>query len=336
VTFGYDALRRLGVEVVIDKAKGIDTESRMVKLGGGILSYDKLIVAPGIDFRLDVVPGYDSNTAEQLPHAWIAGPATLKLARQIEAMADGGTVIICPPDNPYRCPPAPYERASLIANYLKKYKPRSKILILDAKETFSKQPLFQNAWDLLYPGMITWLAGTVGGAVERVDAAAMTVTAGFGSEKGAVINFIPGQQAGAIAREAGLADDSGWCPADPNTMASNKARDVYVIGDAVKAGILPKSGSVANTEGKAVAAAILAELGDHPPPEPVFANVCYSLAAPDYGFSTTAVYRLTEQGMVDTLQGIGVSPVEAAIDIRRQEAQFASGWYRAITADIWG
>jgi sulfide dehydrogenase [flavocytochrome c] flavoprotein subunit len=184
--------------------------------------------------------------------------------------------------------------------------------------------------------MITWLAGSAGGAVESVDAAAMSVTAGFGSEKGAVINFIPSQQAGAIARAAGLADASGWCPADPNTMASTVAHDIYVIGDAVKAGILPKTGSVANTEAKAVAAAILAELTGLPPPEPVFANACYSLAAPDYGFSTTSVYRLAEQGMIDTLQGIGISPVEAPIETRRQEARFAEGWYRAITADIWG
>ena len=214
------------------------------------------------------LPGYSAAAAEILPHAWKAGPQTLLLRSQLEAMPDGGTFIVVAPANPFRCPPGPYERISLVASYFKARKPKSKILVLDAKDAFSKQGLFQAAWESEFPGMITWISAKDGGKVEKVDAQARTVTSGFGTEKGDVINVIPPQRAGAIAAAAGLTAENGWCPVDPMTFASTKAQNVYVVGDSSVAGAMPKSGSSANAQGKVAAAAIIASLDGKPPRRP--------------------------------------------------------------------
>jgi sulfide dehydrogenase [flavocytochrome c] flavoprotein subunit len=334
ITHGYDGLRKRGIHVVRDEVTAIDTTARKVALkGGGSLVYDKLVVSPGIDLNYAGVPGYSEAASERMPHAWKAGAQTLLLRRQLEAMPDGGTVILCPPGNPFRCPPGPYERASVIAWYLKKNKPRSKILILDAKDAFSKQGLFQQGWEALYPGMVTWIAGKDGGKVESVDPAAMTVKAGFGAEKGAVINVIPPQRAGKIAIDAGLADANGWCPVDPRTFASTKVANVHVVGDASIAGAMPKSGSAANTQGKGAAAAIVAMLNGQTPGAPSYHNTCYSLLAPDYGISVTGVYTVTDKGLVEVPNSGGVSPRDAPAANRQMEATFTNGWYNGITAD---
>ena len=335
----FDALTRLGVKVTKGEAAGIDAPGRLLRLSSGSrITYDKLIVSPGVELNYKGVPGYDESVVDKLPHAWKAGPQTTLLRSQLEAMPDGGTFIMVAPANPFRCPPGPYERVSTIAWYFKNHKPKSKILILDAKDAFSKQGLFQAAWESEYPGMITWIAGKDGGKVESVDAAAMTVKSGFGSEKGAVINVIPPQTAGRIAIDGGLADDRGWCAVDPQTFASRKAEHVYVIGDASIAGAMPKSGTAANVQGKVAAAAIVAALDGKAATAPALLNICYSLVTPDYGISTTDVYQVTaDRGIVATPNAGGVSPRAAtAMGERKLEAEYTRAWYQAITTDTWG
>lgn len=337
ITFGYDGVRKRGVEVVHDSVAAIDPAGRTVKTAGGAsYGYDRLVVAPGIDFKFGGIEGYDAAVAEKIPHAWKAGPQTVLLRKQLEAMADGGTVIIAPPANPFRCPPGPYERVSMIAWYLKSHKPKSKILVLDAKDAFSKQGLFMAGWESQYPGMITWIAGKDGGKVESVDPKDMTVTAGFGKEKGAVINVIPPQTAGRIALDAGLAEQNGWCAADPTSFASRKAQNVYVLGDASMAGAMPKSGTAANSQAKVVAANIVATLRGTPAPAAVYHNTCYSLVTPDYGISVTDTYRPGPQGPAPVPNSGGVSPARADAAQRKAEADHTMGWYAGIIADTFG
>src|SRR5262245_33638846 len=227
ITHSLDGLKAAGVKVVRGEASAIDLAARSVRLADGSrLAYDRLVVSPGIDLNFAGVPGYSEAAAERMPHAWKAGAQTMLLRRQLEAMIDGGTFIVAPPANPFRCPPGPYERVSLVASYFKAKKPRSKILVFDAKDNFSKQGLFQAAWEAEFPGMIAWVAGKDGGKVEGVDAASMTVKCGFGNQIADVMNIIPPQRAGAIAQSAGLAGDNGWCPVDPMTFASTRAENV--------------------------------------------------------------------------------------------------------------
>jgi sulfide dehydrogenase [flavocytochrome c] flavoprotein chain len=339
ITRSLDGLRAAGVKVVRGEASAIDIEARSVRLTNGIrLVYDRLVVSPGIDLNFAGVAGYSEAAAAQMPHAWKAGAQTVLLRQQLEAMADGGTFIVAPPANPFRCPPGPYERISLVASYFKAKKPKSRILVFDAKDAFSKQGLFQAAWESEFPGMIAWVAGKDGGKVESVDPASMTVKTGFGNQKGDVVNLIPPQRAGAIAHAAGLTADNGWCPVDPMTFASTKAANVHVIGDASIAGAMPKSGSSANAQGKVAAAAIVASLAGKPAPAPALMNICYSLVAPDYGISVTDVYQVTkDKGIVATPNAGGLSVrAPTALGERKLEAAYARGWYRNITADTWG
>ena len=202
--FGYDKIAASGVTVVAQAATAIDAAARTVGLADGTsLSYDRLVLSPGVDLRFDALQGYDEAAAAKMPHAWKAGEQTLLLRKQLEAMDDGGLVVIAVPANPFRCPPGPYERACLIAHYLKTKKPRSKLLILDAKDTFSKQRLFQNAWKELYPGMIEWVSLSQGGKVNAVDAATNTLVTDFGNHAAQVANVIPPQRAGRIADHRG-------------------------------------------------------------------------------------------------------------------------------------
>jgi sulfide dehydrogenase [flavocytochrome c] flavoprotein subunit len=338
ITHGYDALReRDGVKVIHDSATGVDAAGKTVSLAGGdVLKYDRLVLSPGIDFQWGAIEGYNEDASASMPHAWKAGPQTMLLRNQLEAMPDGGVVIIAAPRNPFRCPPGPYERASLIAHYLKQSKPRSKILIYDAKGAFSKQPLFQQGWEALYPGMIEWIGEADGGAIERVDAKSMTVYPTFADpQKGDVINIIPPQKAGAIAQAAGLAPD-GWCPVDQRTFQSKMHKDIYVIGDAAVANPMPKSGFAASSQGKVCAAAIASDLSGSDMPDPSYVNTCYSLVSPEYGISVAAVYRLGDEGIYAVEGAGGVSPKDADDTFRREEARYTVGWYQSITSDIWG
>src|SRR5450432_3077218 len=255
--FSYDRIIAEGATVIAQAAVKIEPQTRVVGLADGqSLSYDRLVLAPGIDIRFDALSGYDEEAAARMPHAWKAGEQTLLLRRQIEAMDDGGLVALAVPANPSRCPPAPYERASLIAHYLKARKPRCKILILDAKDAFPQQRLFENAWAKLYPGMIERVSLSQGGRVVSVDPATNTIVTDFGNYNAEVANVIPPQKAGRIADLAGAVDNTGWCPIDPMTFASKLVPDIHVIGDACFGGVIPKSASAANAQGKACAEAV--------------------------------------------------------------------------------
>jgi sulfide dehydrogenase [flavocytochrome c] flavoprotein chain len=268
-----------------------------------------------------------------MPHAWKAGEQTLLLRRQLEAMADGGTVVISAPANPFRCPPGPYERASLIAYYLKTKKPKSKLIILDAKDAFSKQRLFQNAWKELYPNL-EWVSLSTGGKVTSVDVGEMTLVTDFGKHKADVANVIPPQKAGHIAEVAGVADRTGWCPIDPATFESKLQPNIHVIGDASIAGAMPKSAFAANAQAKVCAAAVAKLIAGDKPQEPRLVNTCYSLVAPDYGISVANVYGPAD-GQIKDLGG-GVSQVDAPSATRAAEAIFADGWFKTITAEVFG
>jgi sulfide dehydrogenase [flavocytochrome c] flavoprotein subunit len=335
--FRYDKLASDGIAVNFSGAKSVDPQTRTVTLGDTTrLAYDRLVLAPGIDFRWDALPGYSEAAAEKMPHAWKAGPQTLLLRHQLETMPDGGVVVIAVPANPYRCPPGPYERASLIAYYLKTKKPKSKLLILDAKDTFSKQKLFQNGWTVLYPGLIEWVALSAGGKVTAVDAAAMTLTTDFTTHKADVANVIPPQNAGQVAGLAGVADRTGWCPIDPVSFASTLQPNIHVIGDAAIAGAMPKSAFAANAQAKVCAAAVVVLLAGGTPTPPKLINTCYSLVAPDYGISVAGVYHPVDGKLVDVEGAGGISPLEAPAEARVLEARLAAGWFRTITGEVFG
>jgi sulfide dehydrogenase [flavocytochrome c] flavoprotein chain len=332
--FGYDKLAGDQIALSAASATGVDVGGRSVTLNNGArLPYDRLVLAPGIDIRWDGLPGYDEAAAERMPHAWKAGEQTLLLRRQLEAMPDGGTVVISAPANPFRCPPGPYERASLIAYYLKTKKPKSKLIILDAKDAFSKQSLFQNAWKALYPNL-EWISLSSGGKVNSVDVGEMTLVTDFGRHKADVANVIPPQKAGRIAELAGVADRTGWCPIDPATFESKLQPNIHVIGDASIAGAMPKSAFAANAQAKVCAAAVAKLIAGSKPEEPRLINTCYSLVAPDYGISVANVYGPAD-GQIKDLGG-GVSPINAPSSVRAAEATFANGWFNTITAEVFG
>jgi len=337
ITQNYDSLRsRYGVNVVHDVVTAIEPANGSVKLkSGASLKYDRLVVSPGIDFKWDAISGYSDKASETMPHAWKAGPQTVLLRKQLEAMKDGGVVVMATPPNPFRCPPGPYERASMIAHYLKQHKPKSKILILDAKDAFSKQGLFLDGWAKLYPGMIEWVPAAKGGAVVSVDPRKMVVQA-LDKHKASVANIIPPQKAGAIAAQAGLTNDSGWCPVDPKTFESTIHPGIHVVGDASIAGALPKSGYAAYSEGLMCAAAIVAIFKGELPGDASFVNTCYSLVGPKYGISVAGVYRISDKGITEVAGAGGVSPKDADEAFREAEARYAQGWYDSLTADVWG
>jgi sulfide dehydrogenase [flavocytochrome c] flavoprotein chain len=332
--FGYDKTAAAQVALNFAPATAVDAQGRSVMLSNGArLLYDRLVLAPGIDIRWDGLPGYTEAAAERMPHAWKAGEQTLLLRRQLEAMEDGGTVIISAPANPFRCPPGPYERASLIAWYLKTKKPKSKVIILDAKDAFSKQGLFQSAWKALYPNL-EWVSLSSGGKVTSVDVGQMTLVTEFGRHKADVANVIPPHKAARIAELAGVADRTGWCPIDPVTFESKLQPNIHVIGDATIAGAMPKSAFSANAQAKVCAAAVAKLIAGGKPDEPRLINTCYSLVAPDYGISVANVYGPAD-GQIKDLGG-GVSKADAPAATRAQEAIFANGWFKTITEEVFG
>ncbi|QIO35500.1 NAD(P)/FAD-dependent oxidoreductase [Bradyrhizobium sp. 1(2017)] len=334
--FGYDKLAADGISIVTQAATGIDTQKRSVTTVGGVtLGYDRLVLSPGIDFHFEALPGYDDAASEKMPHAWKAGAQTLLLRRQLEAMADGGTVAIAIPANPSRCPPAPYERASLIAHYLKANKPRSKVLMLDAKDSFSQQRLFEKAWKELYGDMIERVALSQGGRVTSVDPATRTIVTEFGNYTPDVANVIPPQRAGRIAEVAGATDATGWCPIDPVTFESKLVKNIHVIGDACLGGGIPKSASAAAAQGKACGAAILALLAGRTPEAPRLTGVCYNIVAPGYGFSLAGNYQ-PRGDIFAEVEGGATSPVDAPRELRVREAAEAERWFQTITAATFG
>src|SRR5690606_14450779 len=338
ITFGYDGVRKRGVDVVHDTVTGIDPTARTVKTAGGAsYGYDRLVVSPGIDFKWSGIEGYDAKVAETIPHAWKAGAQTELLRKQLEAMPDGGTVMICPPSAPYRCPPGPYERASLIAAYLKRHKPKSKVLIVDAANGFSKQGLFIEGWKALYGygtpnALIEWISGEqTDGGLAKLDPATLTVTTRFGDKhKADVLNLIPAQTASKIAIDAGLTGTGAWCPVDVQTFESGIHKGIHVIGDASVASTMPKSGYAANSQAKVAAAAVVALLKGQQPGTPSFVNTCYSVVGKDYGISVANVYQLGQDDkgaqVIKAVSG-GVSPANASAEFRRREVEYAHSWF---------
>lgn len=335
--FGYDALRREGITVVHATTSAVDATARRVTLGDGTtLTYDRLVMAPGIDLRFDAIPGYDEAASATVPHAWQAGAQTLLLRDQLAAMPDGGLVVMSVPANPYRCPPGPYERASLIAYLLKTTKPRSKLIVLDAKDTFSKQRLFQAAWTEFYPDHLEYVPLAAGGAVASVEPAGRIVATDFERYTAAVANVIPPQRAGRIAALAGVADATGWCPVDPVSFESRLKPNIHVVGDAAIGGAVPKSAFAANAEAKVCAVAILDLLAEREPASPKLVNTCYSMVAPDYAISVAGVYHPVRGLLADVEGAGGTSPLDAPRVIRSLEAKEAAAWFRTITAEAFG
>jgi sulfide dehydrogenase [flavocytochrome c] flavoprotein subunit len=339
ISQSFDAHKKRGITIIHAMVNEIDATAHKLLLDNGKrISYDKLVVSPGIDFRWNDVEGMTANDANHIPHAWQAGPQTTILRQQLVGMEDGGVVILVPPANPFRCPPGPYERASMIAHYLKTNKPKSKILILDQKDKFSKQPLFMQGWEKLYPGMIDWISAGKGGRMDIVDVKNRMIISEAGDKhKGNVINLIPPQKAAPIAHKAGLTNETGWCPVNQRTFESSIHKDIHVIGDASMAGKMPKSGFAANSQGKVCAAAIVSAVHGTKMPDPSYVNTCYSLVSPDYGISVAAVYRHSDEKGIYKVKGSGgVSPINADSRYRAMEATYAVGWYDSITSDSWG
>ena len=315
-------------------AKVDGTINSVILENGEIIPYTKAIVAPGIDFKYD--KGYIEGSEAYAPHAYKAGEQTVLLSEQLQNMKDGGTFVMVAPNNPFRCPPGPYERVSLVAHYLKHNKPNSKIIILDQKNKFSKQGLFQEGWEKLYKDMIDWRSVEFGGKVISVNPKTKVIKTDDGDVIADVLNYIPEQKAGKLAFDSGLVDGD-WCPINTKTFESKLVKNVYVIGDACIAGPMPKSGFSANSQGKIAALQISRILVDLPlvnPPK--LANTCYSLVAPNYGISVAAVYEAHDNEIVDlkSLGAGGLSPSYADESIRMQEAEYAIGWYKNQMSDI--
>lgn len=334
----YAALTALGIGHLRESVQYIDVERQQLRLTSGQrLAYDRLLLAPGIELRWDAIEGYDQQAARQLPHAWQAGAQTRLLQRQLQAMDDGGLVIISAPPNPYRCPPGPYERASLIADYLKKHKPRSKLLILDAKDSFSKQSLFQQSWQQHHPQRIEWVGRASDGQVVRADAKRRELVSEFGQRhQAAVINLIPPQRAASVAQRSGLTDASGWIPIDPASFACRQAEHIYAVGDACIAAPMPKSAFSAHAQAQWAVQALLAQWQGEPLPTPQLQNICYSLLVPEQAVSIGARYQV-QAGLLQEVPGTAhLSALDGSVQQRGHEAALAQAWYQQICRAIWG
>jgi sulfide dehydrogenase [flavocytochrome c] flavoprotein chain len=336
ITHGYDNVARAGVRVVHEWASAIDRERKAVRLSSGLrLPYDRLAVAPGIDLKWDSVPGYSEAAAETMPHAWKAGSQTRVLSKRLDALSDGDLVVMVAPPNPYRCPPGPYERVSMMAHVLKsKGHKRSRIVIVDPKPAFSKQALFMEGWEKHYPGMIEWHDPKMHGGIKEVDVRNNEVRTDLATHKAALVNLLPAQMAGRIAREAGLANETGFCPIEPQSMKSKIDGNVFVIGDACIPGDMPKSAFSANSQAKVAAMAIRGELSDGRVFPARYSNTCWSLIAPDDDIKIGGTYEPAE-GKIKQITSF-VSGKGDAADVRRQNYRESLDWYAAIVADVFG
>jgi sulfide dehydrogenase [flavocytochrome c] flavoprotein subunit len=324
-------LAHAGVRFVCRRAVAIDAPSRRVHLDDGAqLDYDRLIVAPGIRFLWERIENYNEVAAQRMPHAWKAGAQTALLAAQLRAMPDGGVVAISVPGGLMRCPPGPYERASLIAGYLKAHKPRSKVLILDANNHFPRMDRFSEFWKQRYPGMIEWIASTDGGMVVRVDVEKSTLYTTGDTHRVDVANVIPPQAPDRIAVDAGLASGHGWCPVKPESFESTLAGHVHVIGDACIAGAMPKAASAAISQARQCVLAIEASLAGREVPPPEFDSVCYSRLAPDSGLAIHARFQI-EDGAIRP-----IAPQAGANADAPSPLDDAGHWYTGIIADSFG
>lgn len=336
LTHGYETLaRRYGVNVIHDSVTAIDPVRKAVALEGGAkLPYDRVVLAPGIAFKFGTIEGYDETATQIMPHAWTAGPQTRLLRQQLESMEDGGVFVLVAPPDPFRCPPGPYERASLIAYYFKQYKPRAKILILDAKDSFFQQGVFEDGWNRHYPGMIEWLPGQFTGGIQAIDVKGRLLKTAGDTFKADVANVIPAQEAGQLAQKAGLADQSGWCPIDPMTFESKLQPGIHVIGDAAKAGNMAKSAFASNSQAKVCAFAILAALTGSERFAPHLFNTCFTFLASDEAVTSVISYKAEPETI--RIDDIFISKVGENPETRRKAVREADGWYAAFTHDVFG
>lgn len=331
LTFGYDAIQKnYDIHWVKDEVTAVNTTTKKVKMKRGEVSYDRLIVAPGIDFTYDDLPSLQNAAAqEKIPHAWKAGWQTVNLRKQLEAMPDGGVFVLTVPKLPFRCPPGPYERACQVASYFKAHKPKSKIIILDANpDIVSKKGLFSKVWETDYKTIIDYRPNS---SIIDVDVATKTVTTDFETVKADVLNIIPPQRAGKPAQIADLLEpDYPWCEVDFLSYESKRVANVHVIGDSVAAG-LPKSAHMATSQARVCASAIVELMqGRLPDPEPVFANTCYSFVDDKRAIHVANVYRYDAGKKIMVSEdggGVSASPSE-------QEGQYANAWATNIWSDV--
>lgn len=340
LTHNYEGIKKRGIKVVQDMAASIDTTAKTVKLAkaGMTIPYDRLVVAPGIDLKYETIEGYSLEAADVMPHAWQGGGQTWLLKEKLLAMSDGGLVVMAAPPVPYRCPPGPYERACMIAHFLKTRKPKSKLIIFDPKMTFSKQPVFEEAFKEFYADIIELnLTNEIDDfAVMRVDAKTGEVTTKAGrSERAAVANIIPAQKAGAIAASAGLTEGD-WCPVNPENFTSTKAKDVYVVGDAAVAADMPKSAYSAFSQANFVASDLLADIGVKPRETGKYRNTCWSMLAPDNSAKIGGDYVPAAKNGKKFLEAKEpfVSQAGESADVRRETFVESVHWYETLTVDM--
>ena len=335
ITHSYDGLKNHGVKVIHQTATMIDRANKHVVLDDNShQSYDRLIVSPGIDLKYDSVPGWGQEFEEVMPHAWKAGKQTELLRARIDAVPDGGLIVMVAPPNPYRCPPGPYERVSMMAWRLKQAgKKNAKIVIIDPKETFSKQGLFQEGWEKHYPGMVEWLGPKIHEGIKSVDPSTNTVVTGFETYKNAaLVNVIPAQMAGKIARDAGLTNQSGFCPINPENMQSAVDPLIYVVGDACIAGDMPKSAFSANSQAKVAAMNVRGELLSARVFPARYANTCWSLISPDNTVKVGGSYG-PKDGKISAIETF-VSKTGETDDQRKEQQAENMGWYAGIVSDM--
>lgn len=335
ITHSYDKIAKAyGIKHVRQTAAAINRQKKTVTLGNGTaVSYDRLVLAPGIDLKFDSVPGWSEAASLVAPHAWKAGAQTELLKRQLNALSDGATIVMIAPPNPYRCPPGPYERVSMMAHVLKaKGHTKSRIVIIDAKESFSKQGLFMEGWQKHYPGMVEWQDSRMHGGVKNVDAKSMTVKTDLGEYKAQLINVIPAQMAGKVARDAGLANATGFCPIDPENMRSATDATVSIVGDACIAGDMPKSGFSANSQAKVAAMMIRGELANGRTFPARYTNTCWSMIETDDTVKIGGAYSAKDGKIAAT--DTFVSKTGETAELRKQTHAENIGWYAGIVADM--
>jgi sulfide dehydrogenase [flavocytochrome c] flavoprotein subunit len=337
ITHTYDRIAKQGVRVVHQMASAIEREKKEVVLADGSrIPYDRLIVSPGIDLKYDSVPGWSREHEETMPHAWKAGPQTVLLHKRLAAVPDGGLIVMIAPPNPYRCPPGPYERVSMMAHALKTTgRTKAKIIVIDPKETFSKQGLFQEAWEKYYPGMVEWLGPKIHEGVKSVDPKTNTVETGFEIYKNAaLVNVIPAQTAGQIAIKSGLANQTGFCPILPETMKSANDPNIYILGDACIAGDMPKSAFSANSQAKVAALSVRGELTNARVFPARYSNTCWSLLAPDDTVKVGGSFGPAD-GRIASIEPF-ISKTGETAELRKQNQAENMGWYAGISTDIFG
>jgi NADPH-dependent 2,4-dienoyl-CoA reductase/sulfur reductase-like enzyme len=323
-----------GINVVHDWATGVDRDARSVSLAGGAsVPYDRLVLSPGIDFVEGSVDGWDLSAQNAMPHAYKGGSQTELLKAQVEAMPEGGTYVMVAPPNPYRCPPGPYERISMVAHVLKASNPTAKIIIADPKQNFSKQGLFEEGWQKYYSGMITRIGPDFGGGNVTVDPAAMTVDIDGEVIQADVVNVIPAQKAGMICDAAGLTEGN-WAPVSGHTMQSRMDDNIHILGDSTNQGDMPKSGFSANSQAKVAAMAVRGALTDSRVFPAKFSNTCWSLIDTNDGVKVGATYEATDEKIAKVDGFVSQTGEDAAL--RQATYEESIGWYEGVTSDMFG